>query len=47
MVVEPFGPHETAEMLDLPAADAFDAQLVLGGFPQITQEWRPETSMWD
>ena len=26
-------------MLGLPAADAIDAQLVLGGFPQITQEW--------
>ena len=41
MVVEPCGPHETAEMLGLPAAEAMDAQLVLGGFPQITQEWRP------
>jgi len=47
VVVEPFGPHETAEMLDLPAADAMDAQLVLGGFPQITQEWQPGTGMWD
>jgi uncharacterized protein len=47
VVVEPFGPLETAEMLDLPAADAIDAQLVLGGFPQITQEWRPGMGMWD
>src|SRR5215207_3225461 len=47
MVVEPFGPHETAEMLGLPAAEAIDAQLVLGGFPQITQEWRPGIGMWD
>lgn len=47
MIVEPFGPHETAEMLGLPAADAIDAQLILGGFPQITQEWRPEGGMWD
>jgi AAA+ ATPase superfamily predicted ATPase len=47
VVVEPFGPQETAEMLDLPAAEAIDAQLVLGGFPQITQEWRPGTGMWD
>jgi len=47
VVLEPFGLHETAEMLDLPAADAVDAQLVLGGFPQITQEWRPGMSMWD
>jgi uncharacterized protein len=47
MVVEPFGPDETAEMLGLPAADAIDAQLVLGGFPQITQEWQPGMSMWE
>jgi uncharacterized protein len=25
---------------------AIDAQLVLGGFPQITQEWRRGTGMW-
>jgi hypothetical protein len=30
-----------------PLADAIDAQLILGGFPQITQEWRPGTGMWD
>jgi AAA+ ATPase superfamily predicted ATPase len=47
MVVEPFGPQETTEMLGLPAAEAIDAQLVLGGFPQITQEWRPGMGMWD
>ncbi len=47
IVVEPFGPHETAEMLDLPPAAAIDAQLILGGFPQITQEWRPGMDMWD
>jgi len=34
ILVEPFGPHETSEMLDLPAADVIDAQLVLGGFPR-------------
>jgi AAA+ ATPase superfamily predicted ATPase len=34
IVVEPFGPHETAEMLGFSAADAIDAQLVLGGFPR-------------
>jgi len=38
IVVEPFGPHETAEMLGFSAADAIDAQLVLGGFPQITRD---------
>ena len=33
MVVEPFGPHETAEMLELPAADAIDAHLCSAGSP--------------
>lgn len=47
MVLEPFGPHETAEMLDLPPTAAIDAQLILGGFPQITQEWQPGMDMWD
>lgn len=39
MVVEPFTVAETAEMLGLGAADAFDAQLVVGGFPRIASEW--------
>lgn len=47
MVVEPFGPHETARMLGLPAAEAFDAQLVVGGFPQLMGEWPAEADMWE
>jgi uncharacterized protein len=34
-------------MLGLPPAAAIDAQLILGGFPQITQEWQPGMDMWD
>lgn len=40
MVVEPFSVAETAQMVGLAAADAFDAQLVTGGFPRIASEWR-------
>lgn len=39
IVVEPFNPRETAEMLGLDPADALEAQLVTGGFPQIMQSW--------
>lgn len=47
VVVEPFGPHETARMLGLPAAEAFDAQLVVGGFPQLMGEWPEGAGMWE
>lgn len=46
MVVEPFDPAETADMLGLPAADAFDAQLVTGGFPLIAQSWGRGNDLW-
>lgn len=39
MVVPPLTPAEVAELLDLPAADAFDAQLITGGLPLICNEW--------
>ncbi len=39
MVVPPLTPAEVAEILDLPAADAFDAQLITGGLPLICNEW--------
>jgi uncharacterized protein len=47
IVVEPFGLHETAEMLGLPPAAAIDAHLILGGFPQIIQEWQPGMDVWN
>ena len=39
MVVEPFTVAETAQLLDLSPAEAFDAQLVLGGFPTLAHAW--------
>ncbi|MDN5854921.1 MAG: DUF234 domain-containing protein, partial [Actinomycetia bacterium] len=45
MVVPPFSPAEVGSMLDLDAADAFDAFLVTGGLPLICAEWRRDRSM--
>lgn len=39
MVVPPLNPADIAEMLELRAADAFDAFLVSGGLPLILDEW--------
>lgn len=46
MVLEPLNVAETQEMLGLSAAQAFDAQLVAGGFPRVLQDWsRHQTAM--
>ncbi|UGY91494.1 ATP-binding protein [Streptomyces gobiensis] len=47
MVVPPLNPAEVAAMLDLPAADAFDAYLVSGGLPLILEEWPNGSGLWD
>lgn len=47
MVVKPFNPAETADMLGLPAADALDAQLVTGGFPLIMRSWGSGIGLWE
>lgn len=39
LVVPPLSPADTAEMLSLSAAEAFDAYLVSGGLPLILDEW--------
>jgi len=39
LVIPPLNPAEAADMLELPAADAFDAYLVSGGLPLILDEW--------
>lgn len=39
MVVPPLTPADVADMLGLPAAEAFDAHLVSGGLPLILDEW--------
>lgn len=47
MVVPPLSPADAAQMLDLPAADAFDAYLVSGGLPLILDEWPSGTAPLD
>ncbi|MFE7216372.1 ATP-binding protein [Streptomyces sp. NPDC057611] len=46
MVVPPLGPAEVAEMLDLPAAEAFDAY-VTGGLPLVLDEWPGGAGVFD
>lgn len=47
MVVPALSPAEVGEMLQLEAADAFDAYLVTGGLPLICDEWPTGSSMWE
>ncbi|MGH8905221.1 MAG: ATP-binding protein [Egibacteraceae bacterium] len=45
MVVEPLNPAEVGEALHAQAADAFEAYLVIGGFPRLVAEWGAATSV--
>ncbi|MBL7499931.1 ATP-binding protein [Frankia sp. CNm7] len=48
MVVEPFSIGDTARMLAIGpdrASDAFDAQLITGGYPRLLLEWRRSGDM--
>ncbi|MFC0439084.1 ATP-binding protein [Kutzneria buriramensis] len=47
MVVPALSPADVATMLDLPAAEAFDAYLVSGGLPLVLDEWPRGSSVWD
>jgi AAA+ ATPase superfamily predicted ATPase len=47
MVVPPLNPADVADMLDLPAAGAFDAYLLTGGLPLILDEWPRGASVTD
>lgn len=47
MVVPPLTPSEVGALLDLPAADAFDAHIVTGGLPLICNEWPPAMPLMD
>lgn len=47
IVIEPFDPAETADMLGFAAADAFDARLVTGGFPMIMRSWSKNAGLWE
>ncbi|MGW3655175.1 ATP-binding protein [Streptomyces sp. NPDC005151] len=41
MVVQPLNLADVQAMTDLRAAEAVDALLITGGFPEIVQSWRP------
>ncbi|GAB2896570.1 ATP-binding protein [Streptomyces mayteni] len=44
MTVRPLHVADVREMTNLAAADAVDAWLITGGFPEIVQSWRPGTT---
>jgi AAA+ ATPase superfamily predicted ATPase len=41
MVLPPLSPADVAELVQLPARQAFDAYLVSGGLPLVLDEWQP------
>ncbi|MFE7801371.1 ATP-binding protein [Nocardia sp. NPDC057440] len=47
MAVEPLNLADVQTMTDLDAANAVDARLITGGFPEIVQSWRPGMSRTD
>ncbi|HUR03196.1 MAG TPA: DUF234 domain-containing protein [Nonomuraea sp.] len=47
MTVQPLNLADVAEMTRLPAADAIDALLITGGFPEIVRSWEPGLSRVD
>jgi uncharacterized protein len=44
MLVRPLDPADVRQMTELAPAEAIDAFLITGGFPEIIQRWRPGTS---
>lgn len=47
MTVNPLHLADVQAMTDLPAADAVDALLITGGFPEVVQAWEPGVSRAD
>ncbi|MEO3890609.1 DUF234 domain-containing protein [Nonomuraea sp. B5E05] len=47
MTIRPLHLADVAEMTRLPAADAIDALLITGGFPEIVRSWEPGSSRTD
>ncbi|WP_340683683.1 DUF234 domain-containing protein [Amycolatopsis coloradensis] len=43
MLVRPLDPGDVQEMTALDSAEAIDAFLITGGFPEIVQRWKPAT----
>ncbi|OXM44917.1 ATP-binding protein [Amycolatopsis alba] len=43
MLVRPLNPGDVQEMTSLESAEAIDAFLITGGFPEIVQRWKPGT----
>lgn len=43
--VPPLRLHEVAEVTNASAVEVFDRYVVTGGFPQLVEEWRGETSL--
>jgi uncharacterized protein len=46
MTIGPLSPAAIGEMLDLPAADALDAYLAIGGFPRLAEIWHRGEDLW-
>lgn len=47
MTVQPLHLADVQKMTELPAAEAMDALLLTGGFPEIVQSWQPGMSRTD
>lgn len=47
MVIPPLSPADVAKLLDMPAAEAFDAFLVSGGLPLILDDWPRGATLFD
>jgi AAA+ ATPase superfamily predicted ATPase len=47
MVVQPLTPADVASMLKLGAADAFDAYMTIGGFPELAIAWGRGRTLWE
>ncbi len=46
MTIGPLSPAAIGELLGLPAADALDAYLAIGGFPRLAEIWRRGENLW-
>jgi uncharacterized protein len=47
LVVQPLTPADIASMLKLSAADAIDAYMTIGGFPELAISWGRGRTLWE